>query len=410
MSEQEAVGKTNRSVLGTLTFSHLAQHFYSGAPILYQSIREELALSYTEIGLMVGISNILGGFLQMVYSVAGRRFSRRILLGGSNILMSLGCFMTGMADRFVGVLGGNVTAGVGQAGQHPVGTSIIAEKYGKSGVGWALSLFYGLGYVGNILSPLMLSGVAVLAGWRASFFVLAAIPLMTGITVLVRLRGEQAGEKALPKTTQSNLFDDIKSSLRIRGAIAVLVAQSFIAGGMGMGVVTTWVPVFLRDSVKGLGLTVFDAGVVTAVSTAGGVIGTIIIGRLADRYGYLKTAMLNLLSTIVTVYLLSAYSSFSLILIPHLFVISMSTFSISTLLQAHLTSIATASQRDVLLGLYFTFGFGISSLWNTIMGNIIDAYSFGAIWVVMSVLGVIALTALLAAYRTPRSNQMNADV
>ena len=399
MSEQQDVGRSDRRVLATLTFSHLSQHFYAGAPILYQSIRDELALSYTEIGLMVGVSNILGGFLQMAYSLAGRRFSRRVLLGGSNILMSLGCFMTGLADRFAGVIGGNVTAGLGQAGQHPVGTSIIAEKFGKKGVGWALSLFYGLGYVGNILSPLILSGVAVLAGWRASYFLLAAVPLIAGLTVLASLRGEPAGEKALPKTTESNLLEDIRSSLRIRGVVSILIAQSFIAGGMGMGVVTTWVPVFLRDSVKGLGLGVFDAGVVTAASTAGGVIGTVIIGRLADRYGYLKTAMLNLMTTIVTVLLLSVYSSFSPILVLHLFVISMSTFSISTLIQAHLTRMATASQRDVLLGLYFTFGFGVSSIWNTVMGNIVDVYSFNAIWMVMSILGVVALSFLIHAYR-----------
>ena len=46
--------------------------------------------------------------------------------------------------------------------------------------------------------------------------------------------------------------------------------------------------------------------------------------------------------------------------------------------------------------LYFTFGFGISSLWSTMMGRLIDICSFNAVWTMMSLLGIIALFMLFS--------------
>jgi predicted MFS family arabinose efflux permease len=408
MSDNKVQGKPSKWVLAALTFSHLSQHFYVGAPILYQSVRADLGLNYSEIGVMTGASNMLGGFLQMAYSIAARRLARRTLLCIANLGMSLGCFLMGIADRFLSLLSGNVAAGVGQAGMHPMGTSIIADKFGRKGVSGALSTFYGLGYIGNIVSPILLSSIAVLMGWRFSFFILALIPLLAGLTVLFYLRGESASDKILPRESQGSLLSEIKSSLRIKGAVSVLVAQSFIASGTGLGVITTWVPQFLRDPTKGFGLDIVQAGVISAVSTGGGVIGTIIVGHLADRFGHLRTAMVCTLSTVVLVYLLTFYPSFTPILLPHLFILGVTTFSITSLLQAHLAIVSPPSQRDILLGLFFTFGFGISSLWTTVLGNLIDTYSsFNAAWIGMSLLGVVALFWLFIAYRsTPRKEQL----
>lgn len=396
--EETVNGKTQKWVLGTLTFSHFAQHFYAGAPVIFQNIRTDLGLRFVDIGIMTGTSNTIAGSLQLTYSIAGRRLPKRTLLGSASLAISLGCLLMGLADRFLGLLLGSAITGIGLAGIHPTSTSIIAQKLGRKSYVRALSIFYGLGYVGNIISPLLLSTIALSTSWRWSFFFLALIPLTAGLSVLYYLREEPAGDKSLLASSR-NLWSDIKSSIRIRGAKLVLVAQGFIEGGTGLGVILTWIPLFLRDATKGLGLGIFETALISTLSTAGGVIGTIIVGRVADRFGYLRTVMICVGSTILAVCLLTIYSSFSPILIPHLFIIGVTTFSIPTLLQSHLTAISTDSQRDILLGLYFTFGFGVSSLWSTIMGNFVDWYSFNALWAFMSTLGFVALFMLFSAYR-----------
>ena len=399
MGEGDETGRSEGRIVATITASHVAQHLFTGSSILYPSIKDDLALSYTQIGLMIGVVNILGGFLQMIYSIAGRRVSRRILLGASNLLMSLGCLITGIADRFEALIAGNAISGVGQAGTLPVSSSILGSKYQARGIGSALSIFYGLGYVGNIVSPLLLSSIAASAGWRSAFNLLALIFLVAAVLVFIGLRGEPAAEKAISKGSGRRLVDDIRSALRVRGAVPILVAQAFISGGTGMGVMTTWVPVYLRDASKGLALSVFDAGVVTSVATIGGVLGTIYLGRLADRRGYLRTATLSLATTTTTIFLLTLYQGFNPVLVPHLFILSMTTFSLSSIMQAHLASSAGPGERDILLGLFFTFGFGVSSLWSTLLGALIDSYSFNAVWLAMVGAGIAAQICLLYASR-----------
>ena len=76
MSADSVKSKPGKWILATLTFSHIAQHFYAGIPVLFQSIRTDLFLSYTDIGIMTGTNNIIGGFLQFAYSIAGRLLPR----------------------------------------------------------------------------------------------------------------------------------------------------------------------------------------------------------------------------------------------------------------------------------------------------------------------------------------------
>jgi MFS family permease len=137
---------------------------------------------------MVGIASILGGFLQRVCSVASRWVPRRLLLAGSNLALSIGCVFTGIANSFEAVITGNAVTGVGQAGTHPVSSSIISSRFEKKRVGSSLSLFYGLGFIGNIISPILLSGVAVAAGWRSAYYLLALVFLATGLIAFFGLR------------------------------------------------------------------------------------------------------------------------------------------------------------------------------------------------------------------------------
>lgn len=383
----------------------MAQHLFAGAPILFQNIREDLFLNYTQIGVMVAVGSVLGGFLQIGYSIAGRRVSRRLLLCCSNFFMSLGCFLTGIAFKFESLLGGNAVAGVGQAGTHPVSSSVIAQKWEEKGIGSALSVFYGLGYIGNIASPLLLSTIAIVAGWRVSYYLLALVFLSCGGLVIFGLRGDTASDRAISKQSNRKLLDDLKSSLKVKEAMLILIAQVFISGGSGMGVMTTWVPVYLRDSMKGLGLDVWQAGLITSVATVGGVLGTIFFGRVADRRGYLKTAMVSLAVTTTMIYLLTLYGSFSVLMVPHLFVLSMTTFSMSSLLQAHIASAAGPAERDIIIGLFFTLGFGVSSVWSTLLGFVIDRFSFGTVWLIMVGTGIAGMLCLLVAYKIFRTKQ-----
>lgn len=395
MKESKLYKKSERRVLAIVTFSHLAQHFYTGLSTLYPDIMVDLGLNYTQLGVMIGASSTTSGFLQMAWSILSRYVPRRVLLGIGNVLMALGCFITGMANKFIEILGGNVVSACGLSAQHPVGTSIVTEKFPGDKASGALSIHYGLGFVGNIISPIILSSIALLLGWRLAVFFLAAIPLITGLTVLYFLKGEGSASKSVQERGKFSLLEDIKTAFRVKSVVLIMAAQAFAVGGTGMGVIITYTPLFLKNK---LGLESIETSIIYSIAVAGGVLGTLIFGRLAGRFGNLKMAATIIGSCSILIFLLTLYESFSILLILQLFFIGATSFSSGSLLQAHLISISTPRHRDILLGLFFTVAFGVSSIWTTLTGLLIDTYnSFNPAWIFRAVLGVIAFSLIKLA-------------
>jgi len=397
MTEPALRRNPEKNILAVVTFSHLAQHFYVGLSILYPYMMSDLNLNYTQLGIVTGLSSTISGFLQMIWSLLNRYAPRRILLGVGNALMSLGCLMTASAGRFVELAGANIVSGIGQAAQHPVGTSLITSRFEREKVSGALSIHYGLGYVGNIISPVLLSYVTILFGWRLATYILAIVPLTACLVLLYFLRGEESGSGSIQGRQETNLWKDVKSVVHIKSAIPVIAAQAFASSGTGMDIITTYIPLFLKNQ---LNVGIMETSAIYSAAVVGGVIGTVFLGHVANRFGSLRTASAILGAGSIAIFLLVFHSSFGLWLLPHIFIIGITSFSFSSLLQAHLASISTPQQRDILLGIFFTIGFGISALWTTFTGFLIDTYaSFTPAWVLKAALGTIAFLFAIAALR-----------
>jgi MFS family permease len=109
--------------------------------------------------------------------------------------------------------------------------------------------------------------------------------------------------------------------------------------------------------------------------------------------------MFSLALTTITILLLNLEDSFNILVVPHLFMLSMTTFSLTSILQAHMAEASTTAQREILLGLYFTVGQGVGALWSTLLGYLVDLFSYKAIWVTMVFAGIGAMMCLVTAYR-----------
>jgi predicted MFS family arabinose efflux permease len=355
----------------------------------------DMALSYTQLGIMEGFTSIISGFAQMLWSLLSRHAARGLLLGMGNIMMSTGIFVMGLAKGFTQLIGGSIIKGGGQAAQHPVGTSIITSKFSPQKASRALSVHYGMGYIGNIVSPIILSSIAIVMGWRQATYILAVVPLVAGLTLLYYLRGEESAEKSILDTDKGNLWEDVKSVFRVRSAMLIVAGEAFAVGGTGMGVIITYTPLFLR---RGLNVESLETSVVYSIAVIGGVVGTLVMGHLAQRLGNLKTALPIMGAGPLLILLLTLYDSFSFLLVVHLFAVGATSFSFSSLLQAHLASISTQRQRDIMFGLYFTIAHGLSSVWTAVTGLLIDTYgSFNPAWILRAILGLIAFCLVLLA-------------
>lgn len=387
IAEQESMSESK--LLAVLTTSHFTQHLYIGVAVLYPIVMKAIGITYTELGIAVGVASIATGFLQLGFIMFARYVPRRVLLGLGNALLSAGAATTGLARSFYHLVAANFVGAIGTAAQHPIGVSIISDKFSRKSIGGALGFHYGLAYIGNIVSPLVLTTIAITLGWRPALYLIALPPALTSLMLILFLRRESSAGKT---TRQSSLRGDIGAALKEKEAMIVIASQGLLAGGTGQGPVVTYTPLFLAN---GLHLDSFQTGVLFSVMMVGGVLGPVLMGMFSSRIGYLKTTIINASIASASTYIMTLFSDANFALALNLFIMGISGFAVFSLLQAHLSLIPNYWLRDMVLGLFFMVAFGFSSVWSIAIGSLIDLYhSFVPAYILMSILSLFA-TALL---------------
>ena len=170
--------------------------------------------------------------------------------------------------------------GFGFGGEWAAGAVLMGEIIQPKHRGKALGFMQGgfqWGYgIAVLLSTLMFSLVSQQEGWRWLFFI-GALPALLVFYVRRFVPESQAFEKAKEKPLSPFA---IFSPQVIKTTILTSLLCLGIAGGALA--ITIWLPTFLRTT---RGLSVFNSGGYLLVYIAGGIIGNIVSGYLADGIG-----------------------------------------------------------------------------------------------------------------------------
>ncbi|MCX8188757.1 MAG: MFS transporter [Nitrososphaeria archaeon] len=379
--------------LAITTLSHMMQHIFVGMSVLYPTIVSELKLSYTEFGLAIAISSMIGGLLQLAPSVLSRRFARHIILGVGNILLSIGTFLTSISRGIIDFLVGRIVSNIGTAPTHPMGTAILSTKFEQRKIGWALGMYYGLAYIGNIIGPIFITLLAILFTWRISLIVFSLPSLIVGVLLIIFLNGDK---KFSTNVKEGSLKQDIIKILKTEGVLSILFAQVFIAAAIDIIMITTYTPIYLA---KWINLDDVNRSIFYTIELVGGVLGPIMLGRIGARKGYMKTIIFSTLFAVTSVVLLALHSYASIILAIHLFFVGFFCFSFTSLIQSYLVNLTEGASRDLIVGIHFTLLFSIVSLWTAVIGYVIDHYSFLQAFTLMGFLGTVGLAILVIKMR-----------
>lgn len=360
----------------------------------------ELGMSYTEFGLIMAISSAVGGLLQVFFSTLSRKVTRHVLLGLGNALLSAGTFITALARNTLHFLLGRVVTNVGVAPQHPMGVAIISDEFDDESVGKAIGIHFGFAYVGNLVGPLLMTALAAVVGWRGAFLIFSIPIFLVGLSVILCL--QRAGVRARnDKNGEGSMMHDFISIMKTEGVLPVVLACIMTSGGIDLGIITTYTPIFLADALR---LEVYERGMFYTVLLLGGIVGPVAMGRFAKDAGLLKEIVFCVVLSTFCVFLLPLYSSASTLLLVHLFVLGFTSFSLPTLMQTHLVKITSGFRRDLAVGIYFTVGFGFGSLWTAVVGWTIDVYaSFTPAFILMGTLGLLASFILAGQMRRFRN-------
>jgi FSR family fosmidomycin resistance protein-like MFS transporter len=396
-------------------------------PLIYPIIQVEYHLSYTQIGLIVAIPSVIGGFLQLFFGLLSRYILRKVMLSVGNILVGVSTFFTGTISGFWTLMLWRTCANIAGAPQHPVGSSYLTDRFGRKRHGYALAWHVAGGNIGTLAVPLIAGPLLGLVGWRPLLYIAALPGILFGIAILIwvdeknlldhrvnqRVSSQpQAGEASHGhhRNTQLGWKASLKAliaPLRNRTLVIIILVSIIAAGGRGLGNITTYVPLYLQN-IRHLNSTTIS--IYFTLLLLGSVIGPLVGGRLSDRLGRKRMLYFFYGASAVTIalFVLLAGPQMPLWLIPvSLVLMGAVIYAESPLLQALLADSAPSAMRDNAFGLYFALAFGIGSIWSAVLGWMIDHFGFGSAFLVMAVSFILAGALLLFIRKDSTQEEAN---
>ncbi|GAC1565508.1 MAG: MFS transporter [Ktedonobacteraceae bacterium] len=412
IDEQTSTIPAARRDLTLVSAAHAVIHALSVLmPLIYPIIQREYHLSYTQIGLIVAIPNLVGGLIQIVFGLLSRYILRKVMLGVGNILVGVSTFFTGTIVGFWSLMTWSMMSRIASSPQHPVGSSYLTDRYGRKRHGYALAWHVAGGNIGTLAVPLIAGPLLGVWGWRPLLYVAALPGILIGIAILIlvdehglldrRLTGSRH-KTSIQAVHPQNALKAMFQPLRNRTLTIIIIVSIIAAGGRGLGNVTTYVPLYLQNILH------LNTGVISIFFTLlliGSVFGPLLGGRLSDLMGRKLILLIFYASSALTtlLFLVLAAPGMPFWLLPvSLLLMGFAVYAESPLLQAYLADSAPPEMRDTAFGLYFSLAFGVGSLWSAILGLMIDHFGFGMAFGTMA-LSYLAAGALLLYIREDKS-------
>jgi len=286
------ITKASYAFLIACTISHALNHIYTGmlSPFL-PIIQDELALSYTEAGIVSSAAIIAMTISHLLVGYLGDRGWRNIFIPASVFLGALVILFSSFATSFVFLTVSMVLLGVGASGYHPSVFPAITETFPLSDRAKATGIQAIGGLIGMALIPFIgISLLVLYGGWRESFVLIAIVSfvLFLPIVLIMRYATKRQKQSVLERE------DDDGEEGWTRNFVLIVVLAGF--RGMFFRSAALLMPLYLVQSHYGLDPIL--AGIFTAIMLVAGLVGEIVAAPLSDRLG--RRVPFLIISTAIT--------------------------------------------------------------------------------------------------------------
>ncbi|MBL8541612.1 MAG: MFS transporter [Betaproteobacteria bacterium] len=266
-------------VMSLVAIAHSTSHFFQLVwPPLFPWLMPAFGLSFTEVGALMTVFFVVSGVSQALAGFAVDRFgARRALLAGI-LLLGLGAVLLGVAKGWGTLALAAAVAGLGNSVFHPADFSVLNHRVSTPRLSHAFSVHSLSGYIGWVVAPPFMVGVATLAGWRNAAFAAAAVA--AGVLVLLYLRRATLDDTACAVSGEVHAVDRNPASTLafLRSRTVWMCFGFFLTAAMAFGALQTFTPALLER--------LYDMSVAVATSAlsaylAGGAAGIMAGGFLA---------------------------------------------------------------------------------------------------------------------------------
>ncbi len=360
-------------------------------PILPLMARE-FDLSYAQIGLLKTALTSSSTAFQLPMALLAERFGEIAFLALGMAWVAAGLMCIGLAASFLQVLILMFGAGAGGSVQHPVASSFVSRQYDGRSRGSALGVLNFAGDIGKFIVPLVFAFSLSAYGWRRSLFCLGAVSFLFALGFWYALRHQDHRKQVVQHT----------ETPAVRGW-GILYPKTF-ATLLGMGVLDssvrsallTFVPFLLMDK----GVTPAHAGLMLTIIFAGGAVGKLGCGMLADKLG--TTKMIALTEVLTGAFVLLLLPAGRLVIFPLLFILGFFLNGTSSVLLDGVADIFDSTKRSRGYGLYFTIYLGAGAIGPVAYGLVGDTWNLPSVFLAMA-LASLAIVPLTGLYHLSRA-------
>ncbi len=253
--------------------------------ILQESIKKELHLSDTQLGLLSGFTfAIFYVTLGIPIARLADKSNRRNIVTMSLGLWSVMTALSGSARNFIQLLFARIGVGVGEAGGSPPAHAMISDYFPPQKRSTALSIYSTGIYIGILIGFLMGGYLNQHLGWRTAFLVLGIPGVIFSLLFYVSVKEPRRGatdSNAAPLIEQHSLGEVLKHLYSTKTFVWLALATGlhvFCIYGL-----INWAPSFLS---RLHGLKNSQIGVLLGlIFGIGGGLGTYAGGFMTDYFG-----------------------------------------------------------------------------------------------------------------------------
>ncbi len=372
-----------RLLLPLIAIGHGSTHWYAGVlSALLPWIREDLGLSYSQIGLLMTGRALLGACGNVATSIAADMGGRRrSILIGSVVAVALCYICLGMSGSLLMVVLFGSMAAMASNAWHPPAMSLLGERFpGRRGyaLGW-----HGTGAnLGQTISPLVVGAMLSFMSWRATLYANIWPGLLMGIFLLWLL--PQLDDDRLVRQAKS-YWGDLKSGL-VYNTSLMKVAILSVLRTMGQQGFQTFLPLYLAESLQ---FSPALVGVGLALMTFSGSWLEPLSGMLSDRIGRKPILFISLFLSALTVWGLTLVDG---VLVPLFFVglIGLLHLSLRPIIMAFAMDVTPSGIGASTIGFVFSVNQLFSAFAPLMTGYLADVYDLKTAFYVFAGLTLVA--------------------
>ena len=177
--------------------------------ILNIPIRKEFHLSYTQVGLLSGLSfAIFYAVIAIPIAKFADHSNRRNIVVLSMMLWSLFTMFSGLASSFLFLIVMRICVAIGEAGGSTPASAIISDYFPIKSRAASLSIFSSGIYIGGTIGSFVGGWLSQYFGWRAAFLAVGSPGIIYALILLVTVKEPARGysEEMKPETIQNISF------------------------------------------------------------------------------------------------------------------------------------------------------------------------------------------------------------